>query len=290
MSISCRNYFWLLIASGAIVIVAAAVVLIGQARENAKVDRMVDSLIQSASRPVNGTVDFNSFSELPPPVARYFRHVLTDGQKLIRTAKMHQSGVLRTNATTERWSSFNARQLVVPPATGFIWNARVEMPLATHIRILDSYSAGVGSGRASLLSAFAVATEAGAPELNSGALHRYLAEAVWFPTALLPQSGVVWSAINGHSATATLTDSSTTVSLEFRFNEAGEVTGIYSPGRFGIFDGVYKQVPWEGHFRDYQVRAGMRVPLYGEVGWYEGGTLNLVWKGDLIEVQYELGP
>ncbi len=112
----------------------------------------------------------------------------------------------------------------------------------------------------SLLSAFTVASEAGASELNSGALHRYLAEAVWFPTALLPQSGVVWTPIDNLTAMATLTGSGTTVSLEYRFNDVGEVTGIYSSGRFGRFDGGYKQVPWEGRFRDYQVLAGMRVP------------------------------
>lgn len=281
---------WLLIASGVIILAAVIAVLIGQTRESTKADRLVETLIQSVSRPVSGTVDFDSFSGLPPPVARYFRHVLMEGQELIRTVKMHQTGVLRTSITTERWSSFSASQLVVPPATGFVWNAKVGMPLATHIRVLDSYSAGVGSGRVSLLSAFTVASEAGAAELNSGGLHRYLAEAVWYPTALLPQSGVVWSPINSHSAMATLTDSGTTVSLEFRFNEVGEVTGIYSTGRFGNFDGVYKQVPWEGHFRYYQVRAGMRVPLYGEVGWYDNETLHLVWKGDLIDAQYELGP
>ena len=280
----------LLIASGAIVIGAAVAVLIGQAYEKAKTDQLVETLIQSAFRPVSGTVDFDSFSGLPPPVASYFRHVLTEGQELIRTAKMRQSGVLRTSTKTERWASFTASQLVVPPVTGFVWNAKVGMPLATHVRILDSYSAGVGSGRVSLLSAFVVASEDGTPELNSGALHRYLAEAVWFPTALLPQSGVVWSPINDHSAMATLTDRGSTVSLEFRFNEVGEVAGIYSPGRFGSFDGGYKQMPWEGHFRDYQLRAGMRVPLYGEVGWYDDGTLQAVWKGDLIDVQYELGP
>ena len=281
---------WLLIASGVIFIAAVIAVFIGQARESAKANELVETLIQSASRPVTGTVDFDSFSELPPPVARYFRHVLTEGQELIRTARIRQSGVLRTSATNERWSAFTARQLVVPPATGFVWNAKVEMSLATHVRILDSYSDGAGSGRVSLLSAFAVASEAGAPELNSGALHRYLAEAIWFPTALLPQSGVVWTQIDDRAALATLTDSATTVSLEFRFNEVGEVMGIYSPGRFGSFDGGYKQVPWEGHFRDYQVRAGMRVPLYGEVGWYVDGTLQIVWKGDLIDVRYELGP
>ena len=281
---------WLLIASGVIFPAAVIAVFIGQARENAKTNELEETLIQSASRPVTGNVNFGSFSELPPPVARYFRHVLAEGQELIRTARIRQSGVLRTSATNERWSVFTARQLVVPPATGFVWNAKVMMPLATHVRVLDSYSDGVGSGRVSLLSAFTVVSEAGASELNSGALHRCLAEAVWFPTALLPQSGVVWTPIDNLTALATLTGSGTTVSLEYRFNDVGEVMGIYSPGRFGSFDGGYKQVPWEGRFRDYQVLAGMRVPLYGEVGWYVDGTLQIVWKGDLIDVQYELGP
>lgn len=281
---------WLLITSGIIVIGAAIAVFIGQASENSKVDRLVETLAQNASRPVTGTADFDSFSELPLPVARYFRYVLTDGQGLIRTAKISQSGMLRTSIKTTRWSSFTASQLVVPAAPGFVWNAKVEMPLATHVRVLDSYSAGVGSGRVNLLSAFAVASKAGLPELNSGALHRYLAEAVWVPTALLPQSGVVWSPINDHSAMASVTNNGTTVSLEFRFNEVGEVTGLYSPGRFGAFDGEYKRVPWEGHFRDYQLQTGMRVPQYGEVGWYINGILQIVWKGDLLGMQYETEP
>ena len=281
---------WVLIATGVIAMSAIIAVFIGQARESNKVDALVETLVQSLSRPDTGTVNFNSFSELPPPVTRYFRHVLMDDQKLIRVAKIRQSGVLRTSATTERWSSFTATQFVVPPAPGFVWNAKVEMPLAAHVRVLDSYTDGIGSGRVSLLSAFAVASEAGAPELNSGALHRYLAESVWFPTALLHQSGVIWSPINDYSAMATITDRGTTVLLEFRFNKVGEVTTIFSPGRFGRFEGKYKQVPWEGHFRDYQVRAGMLVPQYGEVGWYVDGTLQIVWKGNLIDVQYEFEP
>ena len=35
------------------------------------------------------------------------------------------------------------------------------------------------------------------------------------------------------------------------------------------------------------MRSGLRVPTYGEVGWYDAGAWKAVWKGDLIEVQYE---
>ena len=171
-----------------------------------------------------------------------------------------------------------------------MWNAKVQMPLATHVRVLDSYIAGVGAGRASLLSVIALASESGVAELNSGALHRYLAEAVWFPTALLPQSGVVWQAIDEHSALATLAHAGTTVSLTFRFNDAAEVTAVYSTGRYGRFDGGYRKTPWQGLFSDYQVKDGMRIPMHGQVGWYRDDTLQLVWKGRLTDVQYQLGP
>ena len=54
-------------------------------------------LLDQRCLPYVEVVDFNSFSDLPPPVARYFKHVLVDGQKLIEIAKMHQWGMLRTN-------------------------------------------------------------------------------------------------------------------------------------------------------------------------------------------------
>lgn len=278
-----------LITSGLIAIAIILAIFIGRSREDASTSVLLESLHRSLSRPVAGTVDFNTFSSLPPPVARYFKHVLTNQQKLIKTAELHQSGVLRTSTSTDNWSSFNARQIVVPYATGFVWNAKVEMPLATHVRVIDSYVSGIGAGRVSILSALTVASESGDPELNSGALHRYLAEAVWYPTALLPQSGVSWSPVSDRSAMATIMDRGTRVSLEFIFNDADEVVGIYSPGRFGRFDGTYKQVPWEGHFRDYQLRGNMRVPVYGEVGWHVDDTLQLVWKGNLVDVQYQFG-
>jgi hypothetical protein len=33
----------------------------------------------------------------------------------------------------------------------------------------------------------------------------------------------------------------------------------------------------------------MRIPRYGEVGWYDGKTLQWVWKGSISDARYEFG-
>src|SRR6056297_3240225 len=205
---------WFLIIVGVVVLGAAAALLIGRELESSKVKQIEANLLSSAVQSDSMVVDFDSLAKLPPPVERYFKYVLTDGQKFIRKATNRQHGTLRTSIKTENWSSFTARHLALPPAAGFIWNAEVEAPLNAHLRVLDSYIAGVGSGRVSLFSAFPVASDIGSAELNSGALHRYLAEAVWYPTALLPESGVAWTPIDDESAMAVLTSGGITVSLE----------------------------------------------------------------------------
>jgi hypothetical protein len=148
-----------------------------------------------------------------------------------------------------------------------------------HVRVRDALIDGTGSGHVSLLSAFTVSAAAGGLEMNSGSLHRYLAEAVWYPTALLPSSQLRWTPVDATRALATLTNGRVTVSLEFRFADSGEITGIYTPARWGTFPGGYRQVPWQGQFRDYRERDGVLVPTQGEVGWYIDDKWRAVWKG-----------
>ncbi len=118
-------------------------------------------------------------------------------------------------------------------------------------------------------------------------MHRYLAEAVWYPTALLPRAGLQWTPIDDRKALATLTDQGTSVALEFRFNAADEVSGVYAAGRYRKVGRRYQLTPWEGHFTRYQVRDGMRVPIEGEVGWYLSGEWQPVWSGTLTDLRYE---
>lgn len=234
--------------------------------------------------------DPSSLGALPAPVQRYFRHVLATDQSIFSCARFRQAGTLRTSPRTEGWMAFTAEQIMSAPAPGFDWIASVRLMPLVRLQVLDSYQQGIGAGQVRLFSWLPLGSSRATRELDSGALHRYLAEGVWFPVALLPRDGLRWTTIDDRRALATLTDHGTTVSLEFRFNAADEVEGVYSPGRWGSFDGGYKQVAWEGHFRDYFAQDGMRIPRYGEVGWYDRGAWQAVWRGTIEQADFQRAP
>lgn len=264
----------------------AAGVIAGRLRERTARQRLISALQDGGSH-APATVSVDSLAAVPAPVSRYLRLALHDARGVISRAELLQSGVLRVSPEASRWSKFSARHCIVPASPGFVWDARVAMPLGTHVRVLDGYVGGRGSGRVSLLSTLRIGEAAGGPELDAGALHRYLAESVWFPSALSPQSGVSWTPLDDRRSLASLTDGPTTVTLEFRFNAADEIVSIYAAARWASVGGGYRELPWEGHFRDYREHSGMRIPFYGEVGWWIDGRLELVWKGELRGATFE---
>jgi hypothetical protein len=164
--------------------------------------------------------------------------VLPQHPSVIAIAQFSQTGTLRSNTQTDRWFEFEATHLVVPPAIGFVWNAKVRIAPLLHVRVMDALVNGSGSGQATLMSKIAIHSAAGTPEMNSGSLHRFLAGAVWYPTALLPSNDLHWTPIDGCRALATLSDGQSSVELEFRFADTGKVTAIYTPARWGHSDAI----------------------------------------------------
>lgn len=259
----------------------------GSARWNGKTSQFVDKLIQGIPRREAKTVAFQDFERLPAPVAKYFRWALEEGQPLIRSARIVQVGEFRAREGDGGWSPFEAKQYFSAQPPGFVWDASIRMAPLMKVRVRDAYVAGQGSMQGKILSLATVVDERGKAELNAAALQRYLAEAVWFPTALLPSKGVEWSAVDKKRALATLTDFGTTVSLEFHFDDGGEITSVSTPGRYREANGKYELTPWVGHFRSYEERDGMRIPIEGDVEWQLPGGSFPYWKGRIVNVEYD---
>lgn len=231
-------------------------------------------------------VNFSSLESLPEPVRRYFHFALTDGQAVIKQVQFHQQGKLKADIQSPDWMPFTAHHIACMSPAGFVWVADIAATSWLRINVIDSFLNGTGLSRASLFRAFPMATDTNLRPLNEAALQRYLAEAAWYPTGLLPQCGVSWTAIDDHSALATLSVGGVTVSLTFHFGDRGELLKVFTPVRYRKTSNGYQPTPWEGHFSRYTLHNGMQIPLEGEVGWYDNDVLKRVWKGTLSELEF----
>ena len=165
------------------------------------------SRLNAACEPVRPvTVDFGELEGLPAPVTRYLRTVLADGQPMVAGARLHHTGTFDMGQETASWKPFTSDQVVVTRGPGFDWNGNVAMLPGVPVRVHDAYEAGEGVLTVGVLGLFPVADLRGTGDVAEGELMRFLAEAAWYPTALLPSQGVRWEAVDDRSASATLTD------------------------------------------------------------------------------------
>jgi hypothetical protein len=142
--------------------------------------------------------------------------------------------------------------------------------------------------RAALFGLVPVASAVDGAELRAGALQRYLAESVWFPTALLPSERLSWSAIDASHARATLTDGDVSVSLDFEFGLGGEIVAVKAPSRArAAGNGRFEHLPWGGRYQRYEERGGMRVPLESEVYWVVNGEEQPYYRGRNLQITYD---
>ena len=226
--------------------------------------------------------DPREIAELPAPVQRYFRTVLKEGQAIVTSVQIEHSGTFNMGESSDQWQPFTSTQTVAPQHPGFVWDARIRMGSLIPVFVHDAYVAGKGVLEAKLLGLVTVIKQAQTPELAQGELMRFLAEAAWYPTALLPSQGVQWEAVDASQARATLRDGDITVSLPFRFDEEGLISTVYAEARHR--NGT--PTPWQGRFWDYAWREGMLVPLAGEVAWVLPEGEKPYWRGRIEQIAY----
>jgi hypothetical protein len=254
-----------------------------QALDAARVDATVDP-----SRPTR--YDAREIEGLPAPVQRYFRLALKDGQPIITAVTIDMAGTFNMSATGEQWKPFTSRQRVVTRRPGFLWDAKIAMLPGLTARVADSYIAGKGLLHAAILGLFTVADISGDGEIARGEFMRYFAEMLWYPTALLPSQGVRWEAVDDRSANATIVDGPLTLTLLFRFNDAGLIGSFRAEARGGMVGDEMVMAPWEGNWSNYRRRDGMTVPFTGEVAWMRPEGRRPYFVGTVTALTYEFSP
>jgi hypothetical protein len=273
---------WLTLAAGAsVALVGAGVAFLWRRRRqfDATIRDRVDALLTDAETPAASA----DLAALPAPVRRYFETVLPERQPPVRTVRLVQHGEFRLGGPDADWKPLTATQHVSVDPPGFVWDAEIAVAPALPARVLDGYRDGEGLLRARLRGAIPVASAGPDPAMNEGELVRYLAEAVWYPTALLPAAGVEWEPVDDESARATLSDGDVTASVVFEFADDGTVARVTAE-RYRQEDDSY--ATWVGRFHEYERRNGMLVPTAAEVAWDLPDGEIPYWRATVTDVQY----
>ena len=230
--------------------------------------RAMRAQLEGARMPVTpARYSASELDALPWPVQRYFRTVLRDGQPIITAVTVRHAGQFNMSASGDQWKPFTLTQRVITRCPGFDWDARVRVMPGVAVHVHDAYIAGKGKLHAAVFGLITVAKVPDSLELQRGEFMRFFMEAAWYPTALLRGQDVHWEAVDDQSAHASMSDGAITLTLLFRFNADGLIDTVRAEARGRIVDGRITTAPWQGHFWNYAIRDGMRVPLQGEVAW-----------------------
>ncbi len=285
---------WIALGVGLLGAAAAGLAAFGNWRWASATKAQIALLDAAVVPALSKHYDAGEIDGLPAPVQRYFRAVLKDGQPCIAAATFELAGKINMSATGESWKPFTSWQRAVVHRPGFLWNGRVAMlpglAALSSATVHDSYIAGTGTLHAALLGLFTVANVQGGGELGRGELMRYFAEMAWYPTALLPSQGVRWEAVDDSSANATLVDGPISLTLLFRFDQAGLITSVHADARGSGVGKDMVMLPWDCAVSNYQLRHGMMVPTRGEAAWLRPEGRKSYFVGDLTSLVYEFTP
>lgn len=223
----------------------------------------IDALLATVNPDGQEVVTEDALAGLPEPVGRWLRWSGVVGKKRPATVRLRQSGELRLG--NSGWFPFVAEEYFTIDPPAFIWAARMTMVPGVTVIGRDRLVDGEGSIEMRLLGLVPVARDTG-PEMDRGALLRYLNEIMWFPAAGLSPS-ISWEAVDSESARATITHAGVSASATFRFDRDGRLTDMVAD-RYDREAG--RVLPWSTPISDYGEFGGVRVPVAGEAVYARG--------------------
>lgn len=198
---------------------------------------------------------------LDAPVRRHLSQAIALGAPIAQGGRLSMRGSIKLG----RWLPFRARQ-VLNPHVGFIWAARVGWVITG----FDRYLNGIGAMTWKLGGLLSVAHAEGADTSRSAA-GRGGAEAIWFPTAMLPRHGVRWTTTDDTHVTAHQQVDGTRVDLNLTLDQNGGIQSLVFD-RWGDPDqtGRWAWHPFGGVVTSQSTFDGLTIPSRGRLGWHYG--------------------
>ena len=265
------------------IIIFVSVSFIGNLVFNKNVDNEIKVLFNKVKNK-RSHISKADIEVLPQNVQRWLKYAQIIGKEKVTSVRLKQKATMRLEID-KRWMPVQAEQYFTTEEPSFIWKANIKMAPLFHIVGRDIYTEGKGNMLIKFLSLFNVANSKG-KKINQGTLLRYLAEMVWFPTAVV-NNFITWEEIDTKHAKATMTYKEVIASGVLTFNDKGEVIN-FEAERYGEFDNKFRLELWSISLYAYKKFDGIKVPTKGDVTW-KLKTGNFNWFNfEVAQIEYNI--
>ena len=208
----------------------------------------------------------DSVSGLPEPARRYLLHAIAPGTRIARAVELQMRGRILLKRGAEP-ATFSADEVIA--RDGYVWRARVRKG-AMRMSGFDRFAKDEGAMSWWLYDSVPFVSASGA-SFSRSAAGRLAGESIFLPSALLPQSGAVWEAIDDSSAlvrveigveqlelTLTVDAKGRPLRLSFMRWNSDAANGAVGPLRFDVNE-LTEERTFDGYTIPTRLLAGWRL-------------------------------
>ncbi len=223
-------------------------------------------------------------AKLPEAVQRWLRRAGVVGKPRVNCVRLKQRGRFRQKPG-QAWMPFEAEEYFSSDPPAFVWSVSMRAAPLFSVKGRDLYSEGRGNMLIRPLGLF-TAADARGPEIDQGALTRFLNEIMWFPDAAL-NDYVVWEAIDDDAARATMTYGGVSASAVFHFSASGDLVTMVAE-RYRSLGDSFSLDTWSTPISAYGEFQGRRLPVQGEGVWHLADGDFAYIRIELLEIEYDV--
>lgn len=222
-------------------------------------------------------------AELPAPVQRYIAFTFRGTIPRLSHVDIEMTGQFRRPRTTT-FTPTEATQMLAAATPALAFAATTPILPGVWARAYDAFVDGRMVMKAKILSAVAVVDEPASSALDRISLQRWLLESPLYPVALLPGGVVQWQAVDAQHARATASFGGMTASLLATFGDDGRLLR-FDAETDGDLRTAYHGAGEHGGRDDYQLVAGMMLPMRFVIARAAQGQLHPFWDGRVTQIR-----
>jgi len=257
----------LLLALFMLLLAGIALGLWAHSRDQAQM-RTVWAALEAARETDPPRYDPAMVADLPEVAQRYFARAIEPGTPLHRVVRLEMEGSFIMNGNPMPMA---ARQILAPPAQGFVWQAEVGQGLMRFAGSDGYHAPAIGAVESWtkfwLRGVIPLARIGGTNDHARAAATRVMLEAVWSPASLLPQFGAEWVQTGPDSAEVRFAQVQGIEPMQITLDATGNLTEVQALRWTDANpEKAYRLQPFGGRMLEMGRFSGFLIPVRVELG------------------------